>query len=110
MSITTTISRHGITLPIDLIAAVCAKYEVAELSVFGSVLRSDFRPESDIDFLVVFDHDDYGPWMGRLTGLETELSELLGRKADVVPKPLLKWVIRDRVLAEAQPIYVAKDR
>ena len=48
--------------------------------------------------------------MGRLTGLETELSELLGRKADVVPKPLLKWVIRDRVLAEAQPIYVANDR
>ena len=58
----------------------------------------------------VFDHDDYGPWMGRLTGLEMELSELLGRNADVIPKPLLKWVIRDRVLAEAQPIYVAKDR
>ena len=48
--------------------------------------------------------------MGRLTGLETELSELLGRKADVVPKSLLKRVIRDRVLLEAQPIYVAKDR
>jgi uncharacterized protein len=110
MSITTTISRHGITLPIDLIAALCEKYQVEELSVFGSVLRSDFGPESDIDFLVVFDHDDYGPWMGRLTGLERELSELLGRKADVIPKPLLKWVIRDRVLAEAQPIYVAKDR
>ena len=70
MSITTTISRHGITLPLDLIAALCEKYHVEELSVFGSVLRSDFGPESDIDFLVVFDHDDYGPWMGRLTGLE----------------------------------------
>lgn len=110
MSITTTISQHGISLPIDRIDALCKKYHVEELSVFGSVLRSDFGPKSDIDFLVVFDQDDYGPWMGRLTGLEMELSELLGRNADVIPKPLLKWVIRDRVLAEAQPIYVAKDR
>ncbi len=110
MSVTTAISRHGITLPIDRIAALCEKYQVEELSIFGSVLREDFGPESDVDFLVVFDRDDYGPWMGRLTGLETELCDLLGRKADVVPKPLLKWVIRDRVLAEAQPIYVAKDR
>jgi len=48
--------------------------------------------------------------MGKLTGLETELSDLLGRKVNLVPKPLLKWVIRDRVLAEAQPIYVAENR
>jgi uncharacterized protein len=110
MSTTYAISQHGITLPMDLIADLCRKYAVTELSVFGSLLRDDFGLESDIDFLAVFDHDDYGPWMSKLTGLETELSELLGRKVDLVPKPLLKWVIRDRVLAEAQPIYVAEDR
>jgi predicted nucleotidyltransferase len=48
--------------------------------------------------------------MGKMTGLETELSNLLGRRVDLVPKPLLKWVIRDRVLAEAEPNYVAKNR
>ena len=110
MNTTTTILGHGINLPMDRVAALCAKYQVAELSVFGSVLRDDFGPESDVDFLVVFDNDDYGPWMGKLTGLETELSNLIGRKVDLVPKALLKWVIRDRVLAQAEPIYVATDR
>jgi predicted nucleotidyltransferase len=110
MSLTTRAVRGNIALPVDRIAELCEKYRVTELSVFGSILRDDFGPESDVDFLVVFDHDDYGPWMGKLSGLEAELSVLLGRKVDLVPKPLLKWVIRDRILAEAQPIYVAKDR
>ncbi len=110
MSLTTRAVQADIGLPEDRIAELCEKYRVTELSVFGSILRDDFGPESDVDFLVVFDHDDYGPWMGKLSGLEAELSVLLGRKVDLVPKPLLKWVIRDRVLAEAQPIYVAKDR
>jgi len=61
MSTTSAISQHGITLPMDLIADLCRKYEVAELSVFGSLLRDDFGPDSDIDFLAVFDNDDYGP-------------------------------------------------
>jgi predicted nucleotidyltransferase len=110
MSTKATFLRSNVTLPRDEIIALCEKYQVEELSVFGSVLREEFGPQSDVDFLVVFEKDDYGPWMGKLTALEDELSELLGRKVDLVPKPMLKWVIRDRVLAEAQPIYVAKDR
>ena len=107
MAATPTLARHGISLPSDRIADLCRKYGVVELAVFGSFLRGDFGPESDIDFLAVFDNDDYGPWMGKLNGLESELSRLLGRKVDIVPKPMLKWVIRDRVLVEAQPVYVA---
>ncbi len=103
---TTNHTRHGINLPFDQISDLCRRYGVVELAVFGSFLREDFGPESDIDFLAVFDNDDYGPWMGKLTGLEADLSALLRRKVDLVPKPLLKWVIRDRVVAEAQPIYV----
>jgi uncharacterized protein len=110
MSTETTHLRSNITLPWDDIIALCEKYQVEELSVFGSALREEFGPQSDVDFLVVFEKDDYGPWMGKMTALEDELSELLGRKVDLVPKPMLKWVIRDRVLAEAQPVYVAKDR
>jgi predicted nucleotidyltransferase len=94
-----------IELPMEAIRALCAKYGVKELAVFGSVLRDDFRPDSDVDFLVVFKNNDYGPWMGKLTELAEELSDLLRRKVDLVPKEMLKWVIRDRVLASAQVIY-----
>jgi predicted nucleotidyltransferase len=99
-----------IFLPLDEIAELCCKHDVAELSVFGSALREDFGPESDIDFLVVFRSDDYGPWMGKLTRLEDDLSRLLGRKAEVVPKNDLKWVIRDRVLADCRVLYVDAQR
>ncbi len=53
-------------LPLDRIAELCRKYHVVELSVFGSFLRDDFGPESDIDLLAIFQDDDYGPWMGDL--------------------------------------------
>jgi len=109
MGATAAITRHGIALPADRIADLCRKYGVVELAIFGSFLRGDFGPESDIDFLAVFDNDDYVPWMGKISGLESELSCLLDRKVDLVPKPMLKWVIRDRVLAEAQPVYVAEN-
>ena len=102
--------RKNIELSMEAIAGLCRKYGVQELSLFGSALRNDFRAGSDVDFLVVFSNDDYGPWMGKLTDLEAELTELLGRKADVVPKKNLKWVIRERVLAEAQVLYVDADR
>ena len=94
-----------IELPMDAIRTLCHQYGVEELAVFGSVLRDDFRPDSDVDFLVVFKHNDYGPWMSKLTELEEDLSNLIQRKADLVPKEMLKWVIRDRVLASAQVIY-----
>jgi uncharacterized protein len=61
--------RHGVSLPLDRVAEICHKYDVAELSVFGSVLRDDFGPESDIDVMAVFRHDDFGPWMARLQQL-----------------------------------------
>jgi hypothetical protein len=98
--------RDSFHLAKDAIADLCRRFGVEELSVFGSVLRDDFEGQSDVDFLVVFKNDDYGPWMGKLSGLEAELSALLHRKADLVPKKSLKWVIRDRVLAGAQVIYV----
>lgn len=94
-----------IDLPMDAIADVCRKYQVKELAIFGSVLRDDFRPDSDVDFLVMFESGDYGPWMGKLTGLGEELSDVLQRKVDLVPKEMLKWVIRDRVLSSAEVIY-----
>ena len=101
----------GIGLPVDSIAAACRKYDVAELSVFGSILRDDFGPDSDVDFLVVFRNDDYGPWMGKLTDLEDELSSLLGRKVELVSKRGIEqsdnYIRRRHILSSARPIYVA---
>ena len=62
-----------IELPMPAISALCRKYGVEQLAVFGSVLRDDFHADSDVDFLVVFQNNDYGPWMGKLTELEEEL-------------------------------------
>ena len=109
MSVTTAISRHGITLPIDRIAEICERYDVRELSVFGSLLRDDFAPDSDIDLLVTFRDDDPGPWMSKLNRMEEDLRAILGRKVDLVPKEsILKsenWIRRDHILRTARVIY-----
>jgi len=96
-----------IDLPIDRIANLCRRYQVRELSIFGSAVRQDFRSDSDVDFLVIFENDDYGPWMGKLTDMEAELAALLGRPVDLVPKDQLKWVIQEEALREAKVIYDA---
>ena len=109
MSIATTISRHGITLPTEPITELCERYGVRELSVFGSLLRDDFSPDSDIDFLVAFRDNDPDPWMGRLIQMEDDLRALLGRKVDLVPKEsILKsenGIRREHILRTARVIY-----
>ena len=99
-----------IVLPLDAIAELCRKYELEELAIFGSALRDDFGPDSDMDFLAVFKNDDYGPWMGKLTHFQNDLSAILGRRADGIPKKDLKWVIRDRVLSNSRVLYVDAQR
>jgi uncharacterized protein len=109
MDTTAAFNRHGVTLPLDRIAELCRKYHVLELSIFGSLLRDDFGPDSDIDFLVMFQDDDYGPWMGKLLHMEDELSALLGRRVDLVPRESVEqsenWIRRNHILNSAQVIY-----
>jgi uncharacterized protein len=111
MNNTTTSFRANITLPMDRIAALCEKYQVEELSVFGSVLREDFGPESDVDVLVVFKDNDAVPWMSKLQDLQKDLSALLGRKIDVVSKGGVEQAQnrpkRSAILDTAQVIYRA---
>lgn len=99
------------TLPMADIAEVCRKYGVTELAVFGSALGDDFRPDSDIDFLVTFENDDSGPWMSKVTGLEEDLGALFGRKVDVVFRKGLEqsrnWIRRREILDAAVVIYEA---
>jgi uncharacterized protein len=94
----------GIVLPDAEIADICRRYEVRELSIFGSVLRGEIGPKSDIDLLVDF-LPDAEISLFRHAAAQRELSELLGRKVDLVSKRALRPVLRDEVLSQAQLVY-----
>ena len=101
-----TLSKHGIEIPMEQLAELCQRYHVRELALFGSVLRDDFRVDSDIDVLVEFESD--AP-IGLLEyiGLQNELTDLLGRDVDLVEKTGLKRLIRDSVINSARLLYAA---
>ncbi len=97
------------SLPIEIseqqISQFCHRHHIRKLALFGSVLRNDFRPESDVDVLVEFD-PDHVPGFIRLHQLEQELSPLLGHhKLDLVTEKFLNPRLRDRILQEAQVQY-----
>ncbi len=94
-----------IPVPREKIAEFCRRHHVRRLAFFGSVLRNDFGPASDVDVLVEFEP-------GRTPGLaffgmEQELSEILGRKVDLNTPQFLSRYFRDQVLQEAEETYVA---
>jgi hypothetical protein len=95
-----------LTVDRDALARVCARHHVTELSLFGSAARGSLRPGSDIDLLVVFEEGALIT-LFTLVDLQTELSELLGRRVDLVPKGGLKPTLRSEVLAEARVLYAA---
>ena len=83
----------------------CRRNHIKRLAFFGSVLRNDFRPDSDLDVIVEFE-PGHVPGL-RYFAMERELSEILGRKVDLNTPGTLSKYFRDRVLAEAEPQYVA---
>lgn len=85
---------------------ICRRYQVAELALFGSVLREDFGADSDVDMLYAFEPGARVGWR-EIYELERELSELLGRPVDLVPKQGLNPSIADEVLAGARTFYAA---
>lgn len=94
-------------LPIAEIADLCRSYRVRELSLFGSALRNDFRPESDLDFLVLFEPNARIGFL-KFAALQRELGALVGRRVDLVPKRGLKPIIREEVLTSARVVYAAQ--
>ena len=94
----------------ERIAHFCRRWKIKELAFFGSVLRDDFRPDSDVDVLVSFERDaNWGLWDA--VAMEDELSAILGRKVDLVSRRAVErsdnWIRRRAILAAAEPIYVA---
>ena len=90
----------------EAIADFCRQNHIRELSLFGSVLRSYFRPDSDVDVLIEFE-SGHVPGFIRLAKMERELSEILGRKADMRTAEELSRYFRDDVIAEAEVQYAA---
>lgn len=88
---------HGIAIPRERIAEFCRRHHIRELAVFGSILRENFGPESDIDVLVSFLPGFSIGFIG-LAALERELSEMLGRKADLRTPAELSRYFRDEVV------------
>ncbi|MBI1927059.1 nucleotidyltransferase family protein [Candidatus Poribacteria bacterium] len=92
--------KHHISISQGKIAEFCRKHSIRKLSLFGSVLRDDFGPESDIDVLVEFD-PNHIPGFIRLAGMELELSQMLGRKVDLRTPEDLSHYFRQEVLESA---------
>ena len=98
-------TRAKIKIPDANVAAFCRRHHIRKLALFGSVLRDDFRPDSDIDVLAEFE-PGHVPGFIRPAGTESELSEILGgRKVDTNTPMGLSPYSRDEVLAESEILY-----
>jgi predicted nucleotidyltransferase len=99
-----------IEIPQAALADLCRRFRVAELALFGSVLRDDFRPDSDVDLLVTFE-----PGARRdlfdLAEMQRELEALLGRRVDLVERRAVEasenYIRRKHILSSLRPLYVA---
>jgi uncharacterized protein len=110
-----TAAPHNIhlELPMAQIADFCCRWSISRLEIFGSVLRDDFGPDSDVDFLFTpgpgFRRDKaYGPWMS--DHMAEDLSVLLGRPVDLLERSRVErmnnWIKRRHILQTALPVYV----
>ena len=94
----------SIAIDKEKIREFCQRNGMRKLSLFGSVLRDDFKPESDVDVLVEFEPGKT-PGYGFFR-IERELTGLLGREVDLNTRGCLSKYFRDEVVAEAEPVYV----
>jgi predicted nucleotidyltransferase len=94
-----------IAVDLERIAAFRRRHHVRTLAVFGSALRDDFGPDSDVDVLVQFEGGHTSGW--ELFDLEDELSAVIGRHVDLNTPGFLSRSFRQRVLGEAQVLYAA---
>ena len=100
-------NKLKITIPRKKIAEFCRRRKVVEFSLFGSVLREDFRPDSDVDVLVTFAPDAQVSLFD-LVDMKIELEGLFNRPVDVVEKDALRNPFRKReILSTAQVVYAA---
>ncbi|MBC7238104.1 MAG: nucleotidyltransferase family protein [Chloroflexi bacterium] len=95
-----------IQVPAEAVRAFCQRNRIRRLSLFGSVLREDFGPESDIDVLVEFAPEAEVGFLA-LSRMQRELSALFGRQVDLVPRAGLKPAIREHILQSEELLYAS---
>lgn len=103
--------RSRLALSDAELAAFCQRWQIAELSLFGSALRPDFRDDSDIDLLAAFAPDARWSLIDHIT-MERELAELLGRKVDLLTRRSVErsdnWIRRRNILESAESVYESR--
>ena len=103
----------NIELPIEKIQEFCDRWQISEFAVFGSVLRNDFRSDSDIDVLVTF-APDAKRGLTETLQMKEELQNILGRKVDFIVKAAIErsenWLRRKNILESAQVVYATRSR
>jgi predicted nucleotidyltransferase len=94
-----------VDIPENKVAEFCQRWQIKELSIFGSALRDDFQPESDVDVLVVFEEN--APWgLFDLMRAEEDLEQILGREVDLVEKSTVRNPFRrHHILSYREVIY-----
>jgi hypothetical protein len=98
-------------LPKDEIVAFCDRWKITEFALFGSILRDDFRPDSDVDVLVTFAPD--AKWgLFKLVEMQQELETLVGRDVDLIERKAIEcshnWLRRREILGTAKTFYVKR--
>ncbi|NDJ16563.1 nucleotidyltransferase family protein [Myxacorys almedinensis] len=98
----------AINLQMEKIAEFCERWQVTEFALFGSILRNDFRPDSDIDVMVQF-HPDAHPTFSTLDQMEAELKTIFDRDVDLITRQGIEtsrnYLRRHEILSSAQVIY-----
>lgn len=98
---------HDIPLPLNKIEAFCQRWHIREMSLFGSVLRTDFRPDSDVDVLISLGPEDRLTLANRLAMMD-ELASIFGRQVDLVEKRHIRNPFRRHaILTMKKVIYAA---
>ena len=101
----------GIAIHHGKLTDFCHKWKITELAVFGSILREDFQPDSDVDVLVTFTEDSRWSLLDVIRA-QRELSDILGRKVDLLEREAVEqsenWIWRKAILSSAETIYVAR--
>jgi predicted nucleotidyltransferase len=99
--------KGKLEIPLDKIEAFCRKWKIKELALFGSVLREDFRPDSDIDVLVTFAPGGGFTFDNRVEMLD-EIAEIFGREVDLVEKDTIRNPFRrQEILKTKEVVYAA---
>ncbi len=93
-----------LTIPIGEIRAFCARHPIRRLALFGSVLRDDFSPDSDVDVLVEFVPGSNVTYLD-MVAMQEELAALLGRSVDLLTPGALSQHFREQVLNSAETVY-----